>query len=222
MVQVAGFKLTSDTALIEGENYSVVANGVYPDPTFALVISTDQSIEITTEGVESGETNNILRVASDVTANITLNNVNIDRSAINYDNISTFEVLGDANIILKSENTLNNKANGLSKQQFGAGLQVEEGASVNISGDGKLTSRSTNGAGIGADSGKIDEILITGGTVTATGGNGGDGVYGVFPLCLKCNHRFYTQRWVAFDSLELPLICSLSHLLNLVYVLCLT
>lgn len=128
-------------------------------------------------------TSDIIVVSSGATANITLNNVNIDISAKNY--TCAFDMAGaTVNLTLSGENTL--------KSGIGmAGLRVPVGASLTITeqSTGSLEATAINsnghnpGAGIGGSHAEsCGTVTINGGTVTATGGadagRGGAGIGG--------------------------------------------
>ncbi|GHS95810.1 hypothetical protein AGMMS50276_12800 [Synergistales bacterium] len=123
-------------------------------------------------------------VTSGTTANITLNGVNIDVSAINY---TAFDMSGaTVNLTLQGTNTLKSGMNG-------AGINVPTGAALTISGSGTVYAiggsyvAGGGGAGIGGSGGTINNggdggaVTINGGTVNATGGGyygGGAGIGG--------------------------------------------
>lgn len=103
---------------------------------------------------------------------ITLDGADIQVSA---DNACAFSIANGAKVtlILKGENTLGSGWNR-------AGLQVPEGATLEIKGDGSLTANGGQwGAGIGGGYKMTSgDITIFSGKVTATGGAGGAGIGG--------------------------------------------
>lgn len=103
---------------------------------------------------------------------ITLEGASIQVSA---NNACAFSIENGAKVILilKGENTLKSGENR-------AGLQVPEGATLEIKGEGSLTANgSTYASGIGGrDSGSAGTITISGGEVTANGGADGAGIGG--------------------------------------------
>jgi hypothetical protein len=165
-----------------------------------LTINTNGSYTIgMRSGVTSTTTDRIV-VASGVTANITLSGVNINMGSLSND--SPFDMTGAiVNLTLVGNNILRSSGNR-------AGLEVPEGATLDISGSGSLdatgggsgasiggssggaggnitisggtvTANSFWGAGIGGGVGGAGgNITISGGTVTATGGQRGAGIGG--------------------------------------------
>lgn len=116
--------------------------------------------------------NSHILVPDGVMADITLNGADIKVSA---DNVCAFSIANGAKVtlILKGENTLESgKAR--------AGLQVPEGAELEIKGDGSLMAKGGgSGAGIGGGSGGSGgTITISGGVVTAKAGSNAFGIGG--------------------------------------------
>lgn len=119
------------------------------------------------------------------TANVTLDNVNIDASdtdkaAIHTEGNVTLELDGD-NTLTGGEGHAALEKYSSSDKDYTLTLQDE------TTGDGKTGSLTANGgaggAGIGGtvtDGGFANKITITGGTITATGGEGGAGIGGGF------------------------------------------
>ena len=117
------------------------------------------------------------------TANVTLDNVNIDASdtdkaAIHTEGNVTLELDGD-NTLTGGEGHAALEKYSSSDKDYTLTLQDE------TTGDGKTGSLTANGgaggAGIGGtvtDGGFANKITITGGTITATGGEGGAGIGG--------------------------------------------
>lgn len=135
--------------------------------------------DITVEGTGAATTNTII-VAKDKSANVTLNNVNINVSS--KANICAFQIeedsAGDVNIILKGANRL------ISGYQH-AGLEKNTSVlddytiygTLTISGDGSLHAESGNGgsgsgAGIGGGGENSCNIVIESGNITAIGTQG--------------------------------------------------
>ena len=111
--------------------------------------------------------------------NITLNNVSIEFSWGSEILCPLFLNSGaTVNLTILGENTLNT---GNGNGNGHAGIQVSEGATLNIGGSGRLivTSSGSGGAGIGGGSGSSGgTITITGGTIIAAGSSGGAGIGG--------------------------------------------
>lgn len=101
-------------------------------------------------------------------AHVKLNGVTI--SETDYAGI---ECLGDASIILVGENSVSTTSN-IESAAIQAG---GSGTTLTISGSGRLTATASQGAGIGSGDSEIcGNIIITGGTITATGGTGSAGI----------------------------------------------
>ena len=124
----------------------------------------------------------VITVPDGVTANVTLSDLTINVSGINYACAFAVEGGGKANITLSGTNTLTSGG-------YRAGLEVPENAKATIDGSGSLIATGGgngagiggggNGAGIGGgDGGDGGTIEISGGAVTATGGNYGAGIGG--------------------------------------------
>jgi hypothetical protein len=109
-------------------------------------------------------TSNHIMVERGVTADITLENVNINTKMTDDEAVDcAFEIRYDAKVTL----TLND-SNCLISGNFASGLQVYPGATVEISGDGSLVAVGDScKPGIGGDDSKV---VINSGIITATGG----------------------------------------------------
>lgn len=162
-VTVGDFTL-SGTGLTEGVDYS------YSDDT--LTILSDKNIIVT--GTGAATTNKIV-IQDGITANVTLNNVNIDISstwgerALKIDGTATLNLTVTGNNILKSG-------------AWGAGLEVDNGATLVITEQSTGVLSATggdNGAGIGGgENCSCGNIIIRGGSITATGGGYAAGLGG--------------------------------------------
>ena len=135
-----------------------------------LTVLTDRAITI--EGTGSATTDKI-KINDGTNANVTIKNVNIDVSSAG--GTAAFEVGEGSTVNLTLEGT-----NILKSGAHRAGLQVGEGETLVIDGNGSLDATGGEaGAGIGGsiyDSGGT--IEINGGEVTATGGSSGAGIGG--------------------------------------------
>ena len=166
------------TDLVYGTDYT------YPADTGVLTILSDKDITIANADPSSSTTNRI-EVAYGVSANITLDGVNIN---VRREKACAFKIAddstGDVTIILadNSENTLKSGTGwaGLQKN----GRYSEELGTLTIQGGelgtGKLIAQGGDlSAGIGDGDGcNSSNIEISGGTVTATGGSDGVGIGG--------------------------------------------
>ena len=117
-------------------------------------------------------TNKVVVNAKGEVVNITISELNIDVSGTEY--ACAFDIqAGTVSLTLEGKNVLKSG-------NYKAGLQVPEGSTLTINGDGELNATGRdNGAGIGGGSGSNGgTITIIGGTVTATGGRLGAGIGG--------------------------------------------
>ncbi|GHV35450.1 hypothetical protein FACS1894187_08190 [Synergistales bacterium] len=148
------------TTMTSGTNWAYAAAG--PEGG-VFTVSGDVTITGTT-------TANRVVVRSGVSANITLNGVNIDVSAINY---TAFNMDGaTVSLTLQGTNTLKSGTNR-------AGINVPTGAALTISGSGTVNATGGGYYGGGAGIGGGGAVTINGGTVNATGGgNGGASIGG--------------------------------------------
>ena len=160
-VTVGDFTLTG-AGLVEGEDYS------YSDNKLTILSSKDITVSGTT-------TADYIEIGDNVTANLTINNLNIAVSSQNYGcpiNVSTSN--GVLNLTVEGTNTLSGYV----------GIMVSSGATLVITdkSTGTLNATGTNwGAGIGSSGYNGDSagnIIINGGTITANGGSYGAGIGG--------------------------------------------
>ena len=139
------------------------------------------SQEITVTG--STYTNKVVVNIQDKTANITIQDLDIQFDASNtedpnYKNDCPFSVRGAVYLTLAGENTLKETEH---NTIYGyPGLRVEETGYLTIQGSGSLNaSGGSRSAGIGGGwGGSYGAITITGGTITAVGGGNGAGIGG--------------------------------------------
>lgn len=156
-----------------GANEAETVNGTYDVSTGDVIISEDGDYTVT--GTSSTYR---IKVLSGVSANITLKNVNIDRSDAK-ENKSAFYIEenspGNVTVILEGENVLKSG-------DYCAGLNKggsEGSGSLTITGSGSLTAvGSYEGAGIGGGRNSCSNITISGGKINATGGMRGAGIGG--------------------------------------------
>ncbi len=135
----------------------------------------------TIEGTGQPTSNTISVTGSNIRATITLKNVNIDVSAQSEQKAFYAKSYNQSNvhltIILKGTNSLKSSENW-------AGLtwnNSDNSSTLEIKGNGSLTAKCwRHGAGIGSswNNNGTRNISITGGTVTATGGDGAAGIGG--------------------------------------------
>ena len=150
----------------EGSGFTLSRNGAY-------TISGDWSGSL---NANKSTPKAVITVPDTVTADVTLNGVNIDVTVPYYACAFAVEGNGTANITLSGSNLLTSAS-------ARAGLEVPENAECTIMGGSSDTLTATGGnysAGIGGgDNGSGGTIIISGGTVTANGGNGSGGGAGI-------------------------------------------
>lgn len=167
-VNIMGFDGTCDLTVMGG---TLNTDYSYEDNTLRVLTGTAITVSGTT-------TKDRIVVESGVTANITLNGVDISVNGC------AFEVLGTANIILANGSTNILKSSGMGVSA--AGLQVQTGASIVIDGQGTLEvtggegfTYTLGGAGIGGGfNASGGTITINGGNIIANGNSGGAGIGG--------------------------------------------
>ncbi len=153
-------------------DFTVTGGTLDSDYTYAgnvLTIKTAEPISIANVSAATATADRIV-VQSGITANITLNGVNIDASP---NNACAFDMTGAVvNLTLTGDNILKSGWNY-------AGLKVPSGAALTIGGTGSLSATGGwCGTGIGGGNGAGGTIIINGGTVAATGGTRGAGIGG--------------------------------------------
>ena len=176
---IPGFVLADSWYLEDGditvnatETSQIVSQGGTSKPDFNPIISTHAPGSSGT-----GATNNTVTITAEknATANVTLENVNIDTGTT-----------GGAAITTSGEGNVNIELNGTNTVQSGnthAGVEKKDNGTLTITDenkDGSLTATGGNGgAGIGGGSGGSgSNITIEGGKIEANGGNFGAGIGG--------------------------------------------
>ena len=187
MVSSCATAAFADTYYMENGSISIVAKTDGNYITQGTTIN-DQKDEgetvITNHDSETASKNTVtIKAEEGSTANVTLDNVNIDASdtdkaAIHTEGNVTLELDGD-NTLTGGEGHAALEKYSSSDKDYTLTLQDE------TTGDGKTGSLTANGgaggAGIGGtvtDGGFANKITITGGAITATGGEGGAGIGG--------------------------------------------
>ena len=163
---------TKDFNITVSENDLSISGGTLgTDYTFSGgVLTINSSRAMTVTGTTTTER---VAIASGITANITINGLNIDTSSGN----NAFELTGTAklNLTLTGDNFLQGGI-------YHAGLLVPNGTELTITAasTGSLTAKGGGeGAGIGADvTSACGSVTIHGGTVTATGSQKSAGIGG--------------------------------------------
>ena len=161
-----------DGPVTYGNNVFTIVDDLIPGYSYIVIKST---------GAGSGSNGRRIKVASDVTATVTLRDATIDVSNTTLAGAFEVESGADVTLVLEGTNTLKSGARM-------AGLHVPDNSAIRITGisgngssDGTLMATGGNynsstgaAAGIGGGGGiGGGNITIAGGTVTATGGNGG-------------------------------------------------
>ena len=132
-----------------------------------------------------------VQISVDVNATITLNNVQINQNCQwTSGNYAGITCLGNATIILAegSENTVKGF------YPYYPGIYVPSGSTLTIEGSGSLTVCSSNpsrydaGPGIGAGYSSCGDIVIKGGTITATGAKQSAGIGGGYHYGKNCGN----------------------------------
>lgn len=160
-------KITSTEKLVEGTDFIYDENGI--------TILTDKPVTVS-NSYEYVVSNDTITVGDGVSANITLENVNIDVS--DEDDAAAFKIetgsKGNVTVTLSGENTLKSGKNCAGLQKSGTN------GTLSINGSGKLTAEGgSGGAGIGGGyNANGVNITAEGGAITATGGQGGAGIGG--------------------------------------------
>lgn len=144
--------------------------------TDTVIYQSDSENTSTTNTVtiESDVIQNQNGTTTPITAEVTIENVNID---VSNDGKAAISTTGEGNVTieLEGENTLKSGENhaGLEKGNTG-NLTIQD-----QDGDGALTAEGgENGAGIGGGNDSASDITITGGIIEATGGANGAGIGG--------------------------------------------
>ena len=176
---IPGFVLADSWYLEDGditvnatETSQIVSQGGTSKPDSNPIISTHAP-----GSSETGATNNTVTITAEknATANVTLENVNIDT-----------RTTGEAAITTSGEGNVNIELDGTNTVQSGnthAGVEKKDNGTLTITDenkDGSLTATGGNGgAGIGGGSGGSgSNITIEGGKIEANGGNFGAGIGG--------------------------------------------
>lgn len=161
-----------DISISAGENGNNVTQG-------STTKENDTDTVIKSNGSSTASSHTVTIHADEgKTANVTLDNVNIDTSKTGKAAVSVTGK-GDTNIELNGNNTLTSGSSH-------AGLEhnkTNDSGTLTITdnnNDGKLTAKATGdyGAGIGGGNGNNGQVTITGGEITAKGGFNGAGIGG--------------------------------------------
>ncbi len=183
--------------VITGEGLRHGTDFIYPADTGVLTILTDKAMNIANADPTTA-TDNIIVVADGVSADITLDGINIEATGSAALQIVENTAAGNVTVTLKNGTTNTLKASGeyaaLEKEGengtliiTGGGKLIAQGGICGIGGESahnitikdttvKASGGSYGGAGIGGTDGTVSKITISGSEVEANGADGGAGI----------------------------------------------
>lgn len=177
-ILAAGVELPEIEVSMDGGIALLASTGTYDIANGGIVINSDTLERYNDAAITGSSTTNVIQV-SGVEATITIRNLDIQIP--NNDETSTNWIpairLGNGaklNLILEGKNTLKGG-------NMRAAIEVLEGCTLTISGDGSLKATGGGGAGIGASrmkNGSLGTIEINGGNIEAYGGGMAAGIGG--------------------------------------------
>lgn len=177
-ILAAGVELPEIEVSMDGGIALLASTGTYDIANGGIVINSDTLERYNDATITGSSTTNVIQV-SGVEATITIRNLDIQIP--NNDETSTNWIpairLGNGaklNLILEGKNTLKGG-------NMRAAIEVLEGCTLTISGDGSLKATGGGGAGIGASrmkNGSLGTIEINGGNIEAYGGGMAAGIGG--------------------------------------------
>ena len=177
-ILAAGVELPEIEVSMDGGSALLASTGTYDIANGGIVINSDTLERYNDATITGSSTTNVIQV-SGVEATITIRNLDIQIP--NNDETSTNWIpairLGNGaklNLILEGKNTLKGG-------NMRAAIEVLEGCTLTISGDGSLKATGGGGAGIGASrmkNGSLGTIEINGGNIEAYGGGMAAGIGG--------------------------------------------
>lgn len=177
-ILAAGVELPEIEVSMDGGIALLASTGTYDIANGGIVINSDTLERYNDATITGSSTTNVIQV-SGVEATITIRNLDIQIP--NTDETSTNWIpairLGNGaklNLILEGKNTLKGG-------NMRAAIEVLEGCTLTISGDGSLKATGGGGAGIGASrmkNGSLGTIEINGGNIEAYGGGMAAGIGG--------------------------------------------
>ena len=179
-ILAAGVELPEIEVSMDGGIALLASTGTYNIANGGIVIKSDTLEQYNHATITGSSTTNVIQV-SGVEATITISNLDIqipiDNNATTASNWIPAIRLGNGanlNLILEGENTLKGG-------DMCAAIEVPEGCTLTISGEGSLKATGGVGAGIGASSmrkGSLGKIVINGGNIEAYGSGMAAGIGG--------------------------------------------
>lgn len=179
-ILAAGVELPEIEVSMDGGIALLASTGTYNIANGGIVIKSDTLEQYNHATITGSSTTNVILV-SGVDATITISNLDIqipiDNNATTASNWIPAIRLGNGanlNLILEGENTLKGG-------DMCAAIEVPEGCTLTISGEGSLKATGGVGAGIGASSmrkGSLGKIVINGGNIEAYGSGMAAGIGG--------------------------------------------
>ena len=177
-ILAAGVELPEIEVSMDGGIALLASTGTYDIANGGININSNTLEQYKDATITGSSTNNVIQV-SGVEATITISDLDIqipnnDETSINW--IPAIQLGNGAklNLILKGTNTLKGG-------NMRAAIEVLEGCTLTISGDGSLKATGGGGAGIGASrmkNGSLGTIEINGGNIEAYGGGMAAGIGG--------------------------------------------
>lgn len=177
-ILAAGVELPEIEVSMDGGIALLASTGTYDIANGGIVIKSDTLEQYNHATITGSSTTNVIQV-SGVEATITISDLDIqipnnDETSTNW--IPAIQLGNGAklNLILKGTNTLKGG-------NMRAAIEVLEGCTLTISGDGSLKATGGGGAGIGASrmkNGSLGTIEINGGNIEAYGGGMAAGIGG--------------------------------------------
>ena len=179
-ILAAGVELPEIEVSMDGGIALLASTGTYDIANGGININSNTLEQYKDATITGSSTTNVIQV-SGVEATITISNLDIQIPLVKNDEtastwVPAIRLVNDAklNLILEGENTLKGG-------DMCAAIEVPEGCTLTISGEGSLKATGGEGAGIGASSrrnGSLGTIVIDGGDIKAYGGEMAAGIGG--------------------------------------------
>lgn len=177
-ILAAGVELPEIEVSMDGGIALLASTGTYDIADGGIVINSDTLERYNDATITGSSTTNVIQV-SGVEATITIRNLDIqipnnDETSTNWIPAIRLGNGANLNLILEGKNTLKGG-------NMRAAIEVLEGCTLTISGDGSLKATGGGGAGIGASrmkNGSLGKIVINGGNIEAYGGGKAAGIGG--------------------------------------------
>lgn len=179
-ILAAGVELPEIEVSMDGGIALLASTGTYDIANGGIVINSNTLEQYKDATITGSSTTHVIQV-SGVEATITISDLDIQIPLVKNDEtastwVPAIRLVNGAklNLILKGENTLKGG-------DMCAAIEVPEGCTLTISGEGSLKATGGEGAGIGASSrrnGSLGTIVIDGGDIKAYGGEMAAGIGG--------------------------------------------